>query len=515
MAEVIQYLTLIILTGLLLANLAKFYRTSSVVPLLFGGLILRYFGILKPDLVPDLEPVIILTLSLVLFYAGLTLDVENTLRYWKVIALLAIAGVFLFTIIMGTFVQLSPLGLTLASAILLGAVLAPTDPAALFSVLESGHKVKRKLKTILVGESCFNDAAAFVTVFIVLVPLLFAKKAVSPSLIVLGFLWSIAGGVLTGIFVTYILGKMIEHLRDPTTTKVLVITSAILSYILAESIYASGVIASLTAGILYGNLRLIKLTPLPKRNLIDLMEDINFLVEIFIFILLGSIIDPAKLPNVIVPGFVIAFLALIFARPIVTFLLSSIDRRIKWEEKLFLSLAGTKGVTSGALALALATLGIPYADEILVLTFITILLTVTFQAVVLPILIKKFRLEEKEDVLRELILKRNALREALLDLVDRYSNGEVPENIYRELSSEIKDKISEIEREIGEITESRRLTIERLKARINILNKQIEYFDNEYNEGRISTDLYEKIVSELRNEKEELEVQLKEFQRTK
>ncbi|MGQ4892915.1 MAG: cation:proton antiporter [Candidatus Njordarchaeia archaeon] len=511
MPEIIYALTIIIIVGILLANLAKFYKTSSVVPLLLGGLLLRYFGLLEPDLIPDFEPVLILTLSLVLFYAGLTLDVKNVIRYWKVIALVAIVGVFLFTVILGPIVYYFSLGFTISSAFLLAAVLAPTDPAALFSVLESSAKVKRKLRTILIGESCFNDAAAFVTVFIVLVPLFMANVPPSPIVIVLSFIWSIAGGALSGIVVTYLLGRLIEQLKDPTATRVLVIVSAIVAYLLAEMVHASGVIASLVSGILYGNMRIIGISPIPKRSIIKLMEEINFIVEIFIFILLGSLINPVELPIIVIPGTIIAVFSLLIARPAVIFVLTIIEKRINWKERVFLSLAGTKGVTSGALALALAAINAPSSHQILVLTFLTILATVSFQTVALPYIVRRFKLEEKEDVLQELILKRNALREALLDLVDKYSNGEISLEVYRELSSEIKDSISEIEREIGEITEMRRITMEKLRTKIDMLKKQISYFDKEYNEGRISADLYERIVSELRDEIDDLKSALKEL----
>jgi len=485
---------------------------SSVVPLLFGGLMLRYFGLLHPEFLPDIEPIIILSLSLVVYYAGLTIDIKNTLRFWKIIALLATVGVFLFTVITGLITYYIAIGLTLSVSIILGVILSPTDPAALFSVLESGNvKVKKKLRTILIGESCFNDAAAFITAFIILYPLIIQGEPVSPLLVIGRFLWSIVGGALSAIIVTYILGRLIERLMDPKTTKVIAITSAIVSYILAESIFASGIIASLVSGILYGNLRSLGIAPIPRRLLVGVMEDIMFIIEIFVFILLGALIDPITLPDLVVPGLAVAFIALFITRPVVVYGLSFFDKRINWAERLFISLAGTKGVTSGALALAIIARGIGSPEQILILTFITILITVTFQGTVLSILIKKLGLEEREDVLRELILKRNALREALLDLVDKYSAGEISRDVYLALSSELKDRISEIEREIGEITALRRRTIEELNTRKMILEKQIEYLNREYEEERISTELYEKMISEIRDEIDEIEAQLREL----
>ncbi len=516
MAEVLYALIIIIISGILLANLAKFYKTSSVVPLLIGGMLLRYFGLIKQDFIPDLEPVIILTLSLVLFYAGLTIDLKYVIRYAKIIALLALVGVFLFTVILGYMTYLLGIGLSFSSAIILGAVLAPTDPAALFSIMESRTKVKRKLRAILIGESCFNDASAFVTVFIILVPLLFEGGSVQPIEVVGQFFWSIIGGAISGIVITYIIGRLIEQLNDPTTTRVLVLTSSILSYVMAESLHASGVIAALVAGILYGNLRTLGITPLPKRSLIELMESVNFIVEIFIFILLGSLINLQVLETVAIPGIIIALVALFVARPLVVFILTIFEKRIDFKERIFLSLAGAKGVTSGALALALASRKvITNANEILVLTFFTILATITFQALFLAPIIKKFNLEEKEDVLQELILKRNALREALLEIVDKYASGEISPEVYKEISSELKEAISDIEREIGELTESRRKVIEKLTAKLSALKKQIKYLDEEYNAGKISTDLYERLVSDIREEIMEVEKQLEDLKATK
>ncbi len=513
MANIIYYAVLVIIIGIILVNIAKIYKISTVIPLLIGGLALRYLGVFDPSTLPDIEPIIILTLSMVLFYAGLSIDINSLLRYAKVILILAVIGVFMFTAIMGYLTFYMGLGLSLASAVILGAVLAPTDPAALFAVIEDRVKLRKKIRTILVGESAFNDAAAFITVFIVLVPLFYEGGAISPITIVARFFWSMIGGGLSGLAVTYIIARLIENIKEETTTKILVPTSALLAYTVAEALGSSGVIAAMVSGLLFGNLKLLKITPLPKRELLEFFENINFLIEIFIFILLGALIDPLVLSSVAFQGLVIAVTSLFLVRPLVVNALTVVDRRINLKERTFIALAGSKGVTSGALALALATHYVGGLDtsQILILTFFTILLTVIFQGISISYLANKLEVEEKEDVLQELITKRNALREALMELVDRYSNGEISAETYRELSAEIRENIALLEREIGFIMESKRRRIEKLSTQIALLRKQREYLDKLFSGGNISAELHEKLTSELDEKIENLEIELKEL----
>ena len=147
---------------------------ASAIPLILAGIILGQT--LTDSFLPaefGLDFIAQLALAAVLFYAGLTLNLKETRKAQVSIILLATLGVLLTSVIAGVAVYfilaLPVLGLTL----LIGAILSATDPAALFSVLESGGvRVKRKLFTLLEGEAVFNDATAVILVTTVYEPLI-------------------------------------------------------------------------------------------------------------------------------------------------------------------------------------------------------------------------------------------------------------------------------------------------------------------------------------------------------
>jgi len=164
----------ILIGGAAIAKIAEQYKFPYPIFLIIAGLALGTV-IEGDDLLAGLgiDFIAQLTLTTVLFYAGLTMNLKELRLSVKSIALLATIGVLLTSLIAGVTIALFSATIGLGAALLIGAILSPTDPAALFSVLESGGvRVKRKLVSILEGEAVFNDATAIIlvsTVFLALV----------------------------------------------------------------------------------------------------------------------------------------------------------------------------------------------------------------------------------------------------------------------------------------------------------------------------------------------------------
>jgi cell volume regulation protein A len=176
--SILVLIAIILILGVAIAKFAERYRVPHPIPLVLAGLlmgrILLFFNPGEPLVqIAGFDFIAQLTLAAVLFYAGLTLNLRDLRLSIENVMLLATIGVLATALIGGFAIQVStaalgvPVGI---AAFLIGAILAPTDPAALFSVLESGGvRVKRKLFSILEGEAVFNDATSVKkTVFVLL-----------------------------------------------------------------------------------------------------------------------------------------------------------------------------------------------------------------------------------------------------------------------------------------------------------------------------------------------------------
>lgn len=138
---------LILIAGAALAKIAANYRFPYPIPLITAGLLL---GLWIPtegltDLI-GLDFIAQLTLATVLFYAGLTMNIRELAASSKLILLLSTLGVLATALVAGVTILAVFPAIGLYVAFLIGSILTPTDPAALFSVLESGGvRVKKKV----------------------------------------------------------------------------------------------------------------------------------------------------------------------------------------------------------------------------------------------------------------------------------------------------------------------------------------------------------------------------------
>ncbi len=510
----------ILIGGAALAKLAEEHRLPYPLPLILAGIILGgvfpagdLFSMVGVDFLGQL------TLAAVLFYAGLTMNVRELRMSISSVLLLATLGVVLTSLIAGTAIFLfSTIGVT---AFLIGAVLSPTDPAALFSVLESGGvRVKRKLFSILEGEAVFNDATAVILVITVFEPMVVPQLSRPWPMVFIEFFASVALGVLIGLGVAYALGMTLLKTGTDTNVAILTATTPILAYGVGE-VFAvlglhPGALAAVFAGIFMANSKTVGLDVLPQRSMRGVMRNVSFAFEIAIFVLLGYTLDTQFLlsnSSVVVLGLVIAALVILVARPASVFIVTAADRTMSFKDRFFLSWAGVKGVASAALAAISVSIITEYevtghvlmGQTINAIVFIVLVVSLVVQGLSTPFLAKKLGLVEREDVAREVTAHRDATRQALLHLVDLYTEGKVEPSLYTRLKAELEEEIFRLEDELRRIVAEKRARIEELSVRETLLRKRLEFYQQEYERGRISESMYEERRSELEAEIEEIQ----------
>jgi len=541
----------ILIVGVAIAKIAERYRVPHPIPLVLTGLGLgRVLLVLNPETplvqIAGFDFIAQLTLATVLFYAGLTLNLRELRLSIENVMLLATVGVLATALIGGFAIEAStaalgvPVGI---AAFLIGAILAPTDPAALFSVLESGGvRVKRKIFSILEGEAVFNDATSVILVILVFEPIVVASLAnvtegTNWGLIFGEFLASMGLGVILGYIVARIIGWAIPRAGNDTNVSILTATTPFLAYGLGELftvVYIHpGALAAVFAGLFIANARRIGIEALPQRSMRGVMKNVSFFFEIVVFILLGYTLsvpliegNPATEtiafiianPGILVLGLLTSVLVIFVARPISVFLVTARDRSIGFKERFFLSWAGIKGVASAALAAIAVTVIIRYSSDlsyiedisivvptIYAIVFIVLLVSLVVQGLSTAFFANFLGLVEKQDRATEITVHRNATRQALLHLVDKYTEGKLDSALYTRLKAELEEEIFTLEDELRRVVAERRARIQELVHREEILKIKLEFYEKEFESGKISEGTYQDLKSEIDAEIEEIE----------
>ncbi len=543
----------ILIIGVALAKIAERYRVPHPIPLIIAGLIMgRVLVFLNPTesfvQIAGFDFIAQLTLATVLFYAGLTLNLRNLRLSIVNVMLLATIGVLATSIIGGIAIQASTtaLGIEIGiAAFLIGAILSPTDPAALFAVLESGGvRVKRKLFSILEGEAVLNDATSVILVILVFEPIVIASLANLPGgvnwgLIIVEFGASMGLGVVLGYFVARIIGWAIPKAGDDTNIAILTATSPFFAYGIGELFTYTpgfpvhpGALAAVFAGIFMANARRLGLEPLPQQSMRGVMKNVSFFFEIVIFILLGYSLSVPLIegdistetiafilanPGILVLGLITAILVIFVARPISVFLVTAGDRTIGMRDRFFLSWAGVKGVASAALAAIAVTVIIQFsaAEEyvsaikyvvptIYAIVFTVLIVSLFVQGLSTTFFANLLGLTERQDLAREITVHRDATRQALLHIVDQYTEGKIEPAMYSRLKAELEEEIFNLEDELRRVVSERRARIKELKVREEIYKKKLEFYEQQFESEKIPEGIFQDLKSELTAEIEEI-----------
>jgi CPA1 family monovalent cation:H+ antiporter len=308
-------------------------------------------------------------------------EVFRTIR--KTVLSLAVFGVIISALVSGIVLNVA-LGLPLAVALTFGVVISPTDPVSVVNVLKR-TRAPNRLTAILETEAYFNDATA-----VILYPIA-VSLSFSPFESATLFAYTLGGGVLVGLIVSGIAELLYRLITEPLAETYFTIAVMFGSFVLAESLGVSGLVAVAIAGLYMGNRTMrIAMTQETRVTMTKFWDVVTFMVTSFAFLLLGLKVDASLLVE-FAPLIVAAFLAIVAARiisvyPIVT-LTSFIGEKIPNSYKRILAAAGLRGVISVALALSLPD-GFPFREAIVAMTFGVALLSLIVQGELIQFYVK-------------------------------------------------------------------------------------------------------------------------------
>ncbi|WP_067140843.1 potassium/proton antiporter [Microtetraspora malaysiensis] len=295
----------------------------------------------------------LVALAVILAEGGLTTHWQSVRRAVPSALVLATVGVAVSIVVFALAVY-NMLDMSWRMSLLLGAVLASTDAAAVFSVLRR-LPLPPRLAGVLEAESGFNDAPTVIVVTMLSLP---SEPLPSVWEILVNAAYELAAGAALGLAIGPLAAYLLRRVALPASGlyPIAVMAVAFLTYTGAVQLHASGFLAVYLATLIIGNSRL------PHRAATrGFAEGSAWLAQIGLFVMLGMLASPAELPQTIVPGLLAGLVLVLLARPIsvaVSALLVRLARidRISWREQVFLSWAGLRG----AVPIVLAT--IPWAD---------------------------------------------------------------------------------------------------------------------------------------------------------
>jgi len=356
----------------------------------------------------------LIALAIILAEGGLTTTWSHVKGAIPTALVLATVGVGVSIVAVAVPVYLL-LDMDWRTAFLLGAILASTDAAAVFSVLRR-LPLPPRLAGILEAESGFNDAPTVIAVMLL-------STAASPSLglALADVLFELAVGAAVGLAVAPLGAYALRHIALPVSGlyPIAVLALAFVAYAGAMLLHGSGFLAIYLAALVMGN------SQMPHRAASrGFAEGVAWLAQIGLFVMLGMLASPSEMPSSLVPGLVAGLILVAVARPasiIVSSLLTRLLRidRLGWREQAFLSWAGLRG----AVPIVLAT--IPWAahsvpegtakfmfNEVFVIVIVYTLL----QGPTLPFVAKLLKLSRPEEA-RDLEVESAPLEELNADLV--------------------------------------------------------------------------------------------------
>lgn len=388
-------------------------------------------------------------------------------------------------------------GFTLALGFLLGGIVSPPDAISATTIMRQ-VKAPKILVSVVEGESLLNDASALIVFRFALAAVLTGQFHFGGA--VGSFFLVILMGTLIGLMIGFIFYAIYRWL--PTTPSIQIVLSFLAPYCMyyfAERFHFSGVLAVVAGGLLLSSKRHIMLSYQGRVQGANVWSTIGFILNGVVFMLIGlelpaitSAVEEVSLGQAIWYGLVISVVLIVtricctlgaslFTRVAARFITVA-DRNPGWKIPLVFGWAGMRGVVSLAAALSIPVLiqqgqPFPYRNLILTITFIVILVTLVFQGLTLPWLIRRMNIGDNGAGAREQeqeLTIRKAIAETSLKFLEQAHGDDLQLNEHvKNLSAKLRTDLSVFEQDMQSFNnESRDLMVQYHEIYLALLDEQ-------------------------------------------
>jgi cell volume regulation protein A len=311
-------------------------------------------------------------LALILFDGGLRTRFANIRTVLVPSMVLATIGVLLTALITAPVARYA-LDLNWAEALLVGAVVASTDAAAVFLLVHAqGLRLRPRVGATLEAESGSNDPFA---VFLTLMLVEFISVGhETPGHVLMELVQEAVLGGIIGVVGGRVMVLALNRVALPQGLHApFVTTTALVIFGAAQLVHASGFLAVYLAGIIVGN------RPTRAHNsVVTFLDAATWLAQIVMFVLLGLLVSPHRLGSSILPAVAVALVLMLAARPVAVFLCLA-PFRFNWREKLFIAWTGLRGAVAIFLASIPMLVGLSKAYLYFDVAFVVVIISLLLQ----------------------------------------------------------------------------------------------------------------------------------------
>lgn len=332
--------------------------------------------------------VLFVFLPALIFEAAWNVDAATLRSRWASVAMLAVPGVILTAFLVAGGLALTG-AMPFVPALLLGAILAATDPIAIIAVFRRLN-VPLELATIVEGESLFNDGAAIVLYGVVLTLLTGSRAAPGPLEIAWSAIYVSAGGAAVGFVVSAFVARLLRDIEEAQLQVVGTIVAAFGAYLTADRLHLSGIFAAVVVG--------IALRAFPRFPSQAAVSDVDrfwsvlaYLANAFIFVAMGLRIEFARI--LAEPLLLFTTLGLVtLARILLAYVaLPLVSHSMPRAWRPVIALSGMRGALSVALVIGLPS-DVPYRNELVDTVFGVVFVTLVAQGLTVGPVIARLKL---------------------------------------------------------------------------------------------------------------------------
>jgi potassium/hydrogen antiporter len=384
--DVVLTLGIMLAAGLVVQPLADVLRLPRMLLLLGVGALLGPSVLDWIDVPLDaIGSQVLLTLgvSIILFHGGLQLSARVLSQVAVGLGMLVIPGVIITAVLVG-LVAAAVFDVSTSMGLLIGAALAPTDPAILIPLFER-IRIRPKISQTIIAESALNDPTGAVLTFTFLGVVLSGERSATGP--VVDFLTQLGIAIGLGIAFGVVISLIVSSRRVGLwgeAAGIAVLAVIALSFPGIQDAGGSGYLGAFIAGLIVGNMRELGIGmhthhETEMRLLVANLADVAVLL---VFITLGANLPFRAIADEWLPALAVLGTLLFVARPIAVLASLLPDRRGKWtrQEIVFIGWARETGVVPAALAGLIVAEGVDDADLVVVCVAMAIIVTLTLQA---------------------------------------------------------------------------------------------------------------------------------------
>ncbi|WP_435175301.1 cation:proton antiporter [Halorussus sp. AFM4] len=520
-AELIDLLSVFVIAAGVGVFVAKIGRFPYTIALLLAGLAVSVLGVaIDIELSHDL--ILLVFLPPLLFEGAATTDLEHFRTNFSHILTLAVAGLIAAILLLGVVGHYA-FGFPLLVALLFAAMILPTDPVSVLALFEELGAPER-LSVLVEGESLVNDGVG-VVIFTTLYTLVLRSteagtdlaQLVTPDVIVSAstdvLVASVGGavvGLVAGLAVYQVMYRLDEHMTEIVLTLVLAYGSFLLAeHTLSDAVggfYFSGVIATVTAGLLIGNRGAERaMSAQTKISVFNTWETAAFLVNTLIFLLIGAktpinqMLAHGRLILLAVPLVVLARAAVVY--PLTNLVNQFVTRPVPVDYQHIMVWGGLHGSIPIALVLGLPP-NFPLRDELRAMVFGVAAFSLVVQGLTMGRVMNSLDIVTRSEAeeLYELLVGRARAVDAALESAERlHAAGDLSGAVYDDFRGEYEREKRDLNEAISQLLESNPALRreELLVGERRVLKQEKSALMDAMRNGTVSDDVGRRLIEEI------------------